>query len=235
MSADVKELEANPQIIAECALKSLTGLSPSQQELLFQTKKEQTFTSILTSALQANYDSSDLRVLVELKGVDYVQRATSRLEEKNSRNTHDLGILDLNANLKLILENKVWYHFDGAKGAKVVKVEKSVKEQLKADIFKLKHSAKHLEVKRCFILINLVTPSRPDNLPKSYRQPHAVVLKRTKGDLSRYRSDGLQGVKSVIESFKADFSSIVHLGSDEPIGIDGSGFLDVFCGEIKLK
>lgn len=235
MSSEERLLEANPQSIANCALKSLIALTPSQQELLFQTKKEQTFTSILTGALQKNYDSSELRVLVELKGVDYVQRATSRLEEKNSRNTHDLGILDVDANLKLILENKVWYHFDGAKGAKIVKVEKSVREQLKADIFKLKHSAKHLEVNKCFVLINLVTPSRPDNLPKSYRQPHAVVFKRTKGDLSRYRCEGLIGVRSVIESFNSEFSSIVHIGSDEPIGIDGSGFLDVFCGEIKLK
>lgn len=235
MSAEVNLLEANPLIIAESALNSLVVLSPSQQELLFQTKKEQTFTSILTGSLQKYYDSSNLRVLVELKGVDYVQRGTSRLEEKSSRNTHDLGILDEGANLRLILENKVWYHFDGAKGAKVIKVEKSVKAQLQADIFKLKHSAKHLGVKKCFVLIYLVTPSRPENLPKSYRQPHTVVLQRTDGDLSRYRSDGLLGVKSVIESFNSEFSSLVHLGSERPMGIDGSGFLDVFCAELRLK
>jgi hypothetical protein len=60
-------------------------------------------------------------VLVELKGLDYFANDFSGSGSTKNRNTHDLGILDSLANLNLILENKVWYHFDGAKGAKVAK------------------------------------------------------------------------------------------------------------------
>jgi hypothetical protein len=226
--------EINAQIIGESAISSMGSLMPKQQELLFQTKKEQTFSSLLAHDLQSHFTSDELRVLVELKGVDYKVKVPSKNSVTNNRNTHDIGILDVHADLKLLIENKVWYHFDGAKGSRVVRVEKSVTEQLHGDIFKLRHTASNLGIQKSFILINIVTPSRPENLPKSYKQPHEIVLKRTSGDLERYRKEGLNGIMSVLDSRVTDFKSMIHLASVNPMGIDGCGFHDVICAEIKI-
>jgi hypothetical protein len=235
VNTNLGELNLDSKHIAKIALDSIAGLSLSQQELLFQTKKEQTFSAILASELQNQLSVSQFRALVELKGLDYVVGATSDRSEKKNRNTHDVGVLDNEANLKLILENKVWYHFDGAKGSKNIRVEKNVEEQLKQDIFKLRHSAKNLDIKNCYILICVVTPSKPETLPKTYRQSHETALKRTEGDLSQYKRDGLSGIRSVIDKFSQDLSSVVHLGSQSPMGISESGFLDVFCAQVIVK
>lgn len=234
MSTELKFPEITAQDIANMAMNSLSQLSNNQQELLFQTKKEQTFSAILASNMQDNLDSSQFRALVELKGVDYLVKATSNSPEKKNRNTHDLGVLDAEANLGLILENKVWYHFDGAKGARTIRVEKNVQEQLKDDIFKLKHTAKNQKIEKCFVLLNLVTPSDPKTLPKSYRESHDTVLKRTNGDIAQYRKDGLQGVKSVIDAHSSEFRSVVHIGSKVSMGVNESGFLDIFCAQVNV-
>jgi len=227
-------MEISPQMIVAEAINLMGSLTPKQQELLFQTKKEQTFSSLLAHQLQGHFTSKELRVLVELKGVDYEAKTSSKKFGPNNRNTHDIGILDSQADLNLLIENKVWYHFDGAKGSRVVRVEKSVKEQLQGDIFKLRHTASNLGIQKSFILINIVTPSRPENLPKSYKQPHEIVLKRTLGDLERYRKEGLNGIRSVLDSRVTDFKSMIHLASVNPMGIDGCGFHDVICAEIKI-
>lgn len=218
--------------IANLMMDAIVDLSPAQQELLFQTKKEQTFTSLLTQVMQLKMDPVQFRTLVELKGFDYLAKDSSSAVSTKNRNTHDLGVLDSLANLNLILENKVWYHFDGAKGSKVAKVEKNVREQLKGDIFKLQHTAKHQAISSSYILVTVVTPSRPENLPKSYRLAHESAIKRTKGDFNRYRNDGVLGFKSVFEKSHSDIGSITHLHSDETLGVDGCGFLDVFCAEV---
>ncbi len=228
-------MEINSQMIAAEAIDSMSSLTPMQQELLFQTKKEQTFSSLLAHQLQVHVTPQDLRVLVELKGVDYEAKPSSKKSGPNSRNTHDIGILDKHADLNLLIENKVWYHFDGAKGSRAIRVEKSVKNQLQGDIFKLKHTASHLDVQKCFILINIVTPSQPESLPKSYKQEHEIVSKRTLGDLVRYRKEGLNGIRSVFDSRITDFKSITHLASVNPMGAEGCGFHDVICAEIKIK
>ena len=219
-------------VIASLMMDVIVELSPAQQELLFQTKKEQTFTSLLTQALQSKMNSVQFRVLVELKGLDYFANDLSGSGSTKNRNTHDLGILDSLANLNLILENKVWYHFDGAKGAKVAKVEENVREQLERDIFKLQHTAKHQNIRSSYVLITVVTPSRTESLPKSYRLAHEAAIKRTKGDVSRYRNDGILGFKSVFQEFHSDLGSIEHLHSNETLGVDGCGFLDIFCAEV---
>lgn len=229
------EFNVDSKDIAKMAFDSISSLSLSQQELLFQTKKEQTFSAILASELQNHLNDYRFRVLVELKGFDYVVGATANRSEKKNRNTHDVGVLDNEANLKLILENKVWYHFDGAKGSKNIRVEKNVEEQLKQDIFKLRHSAKNLNIKNCYILICVVTPSKPETLPKTYRQSHETALKRTEGDLSQYKRDGLAGIRSVIDKSSQDLGSIVHLGSQSSMGISELGFLDVFCAQVIVK
>ena len=110
--------ELDSKVIAELALESITGLTPFQQDLIFQTKKEQTFSSLLASGLQSNFDPTILRALVELKGKEKVVKSKDKATLKKNRNTHDVALIDSEANFQLILENKVWYHFDGAKGRK---------------------------------------------------------------------------------------------------------------------
>ena len=222
----------NASIIAGLMMEAIVDLSPAQQELLFQTKKEQTFTSLLTQALQLKMDPAQFRTLVELKGLDYFANDFSSSVSAKNRNTHDLGVLDSFANLNMILENKVWYHFDGAKGVKVAKVEKNVREQIKGDIFKLQHTAKHQNISSSFILITVVTPSRPQNLPKSYRLAHEAAIKRTGGDLNEYRKDGILGFNSALHKFHSELGQISHLYSNGTLGVDGCGFLDVFCAEV---
>jgi hypothetical protein len=238
MDSDLKfdpNVSNNSSAIAHLMMDVIVGLSPAQQELLFQTKKEQTFSSLLSQGMQSKMDSNQLRALVELKGFDYLAKDSSTSKSTKNRNTHDLGVLDSSAKLIFILENKVWYHFDGAKGSKVAKVEKNVREQLKGDIFKLQHTAKHQEINNSYILITVVTPSRPENLPKSYRHAHEAVMKRTRGDFNRYRKEGVFGFISAIEQFQSELGSVTHLDFNEKIGLDGCGFLDVFCAEVLRK
>lgn len=225
----------NSSAIAHLMMDVIVALSPAQQELLFQTKKEQTFSSLLSQAMQSRMDSKQLRALVELKGFDYLAKDSSILKSTKNRNTHDLGVLDLLGNLIFILENKVWYHFDGAKGSKVAKIEKNVREQLKGDIFKLQHSAKHQNIQNSYVVLTVVTPSRPQNLPKTYRNSHEGAIKRTGGDLNRYRIDGILGFISTINEFKSELGLVTHLDSKTNIGVDGCGFLDVFCAEVLRK
>ena len=67
---NVNELDS--KVIAELAIGSIFGLTLPQQDLIFQTKKEQTFSSLLAGELQANFDPLNLRALVELKGKEKV-------------------------------------------------------------------------------------------------------------------------------------------------------------------
>jgi len=238
MASDLKfdpNNQNNASDIAYLMMDAIVGLTPAQQELLFQTKKEQTFSSLLSQAIQSKMDSNQLRALVELKGFDYLKEDSSTSKSAKNRNTHDLGILDSSANLIFILENKVWYHFDGAKGSKHAKVEQDVRDQLKGDIFKLQHSAKHQNIKNSYMIITVVTPSRPENLPKTYRSSHEGAIKRTRGDLNRYRNEGILGFISAIEQFKSELGPVTHLDFNKSMGIDGCGFLDVFCAEVLRK
>lgn len=238
MNSDLKfdpNASNNSSAIAHLMMDVIVDLSPAQQELLFQTKKEQSFSSLLSQAMQSHMDSNQIRALVELKGFDYLRKDSSISKSTKNRNTHDLGVLDSSANLLFILENKVWYHFDGAKGSKEAKVEKNVQEELKRDIFKLQHSAKHHDIKNSYVVITVVTPSRPQNLPKTYRNSHEGAIKRTSGDLNRYRNDGILGFTSAFNEFKSELGLVTHLDSKTKIGVDGCGFLDVFCAEVLRK
>ena len=238
MASDLKfdpNVSNNSLAIAHLMMDAIVGLSPAQQELLFQTKKEQTFSSLLSQEMQSRMDPNQLRALVELKGFDYLKKDFSISKSTKNRNTHDLGVLDSSADLLFILENKVWYHFDGAKGSKVAKVEKNVREQLEGDIFKLRHSAKHQDIKNSYVVITVVTPSRPQNLPKTYRNSYEGAIKRSSGDLNRYRTDGILGFISTINEFKSELGLVTHLDSKTNIGVDGCGFLDVFCAEVLRK
>lgn len=228
--------ELTSKEIAELALGSIAGLTPAQQDLIFQTKKEQTFSSLLASWLQSNFDPSNLRALVELKGIEKVVKSKDRAILKKNRNTHDVALIDSESNFQLILENKVWYHFDGAKGRKNKKVNPHINEQLLPDIYKLILTASHqFAMPKCFVLMNLVTPSNPSLLPSAYFGDHEKSFKRVNESIEQYRSDGIEGVRSVFERYPNEISNLVHLGSNTPMGISGLAMIDVFCAEVVVQ
>jgi hypothetical protein len=228
--------ELTSKEIAELALGSIAGLTPAQQDLIFQTKKEQTFSSLLASGLQSNFDPSNLRALVELKGIEKVVKSKDRAILKKNRNTHDVALIDSESNFQLILENKVWYHFDGAKGRKNKKVNPHINEQLLPDIYKLILTASHqFAMPKCFVLMNLVTPSNPSLLPSAYFGDHEKSFKRVNESIEQYRSDGNEGVRSVFDRYPNEISNLVHLGSNTPMGISGLAMIDVFCAEVVVQ
>jgi hypothetical protein len=229
-------LELNSKVVAELALGSIAGLTPAQQDLIFQTKKEQTFSSLLAVGLQSNFDPSNLRALVELKGIERVVKSKDKAILKKNRNTHDVALIDSASKFQVILENKVWYHFDGAKGRKKKKVNPNIDEQLVPDIYKLILTASHQAVKpKCFVLMNLVTPSDPSLLPAAYFGDHEKSFKRVNESMEQYRSDGIEGVRSVFDKHLSEITDLVHLGSDTPMGISGLAMIDVFCAEVVVQ
>jgi hypothetical protein len=228
--------ELDSKVIAELALESITGLTPFQQDLIFQTKKEQTFSSLLVSGLQSNFDPTILRALVELKGEEKVVKSKDKATLKKNRNTHDVALIDSEANFQLILENKVWYHFDGAKGRKNRTVNPHIEEQLIPDIYKLRLTASAQATKpKSFVLLNLVTPSDPSLLPSAYFGDHEKAFKRVGESIEQYRLDGIEGVSSVFHKHHKEVSSLIHLSSNLKMGISGSAMIDVFCAEIVQK
>ena len=231
-----KNFDLDSKAIAELMLESISALSPAQQELLFQTKKEQTFSSLLAAKLQANHDPKTLRSFVELKGVDKVVKSKDKTSVKKNRNTHDVCLVDEEASFHMILENKVWYHFDGAKGRKNKKVNPDIEDQLVPDIAKLILTGKdQSNSPSCFVLVNLVTPSNPTKLPSTYFGDHEKALKRVKGRIDQYREDGVNGVKGILDKHSGKLLPVSHISSTNPMGASGSAFLDVFCMEISIK
>ena len=216
--------------IAEMAFNSLVKNSSQLRELLLVSKNEQTFSGLLSQDLHQLASVAPGAVLLELKGNDYVTKV--RGERKNSRNYHDLTIVNDEAEIEVIIENKFWYHFDGAKGVTKVKPERRIRQQIEEDIYKIHLTLdKKSGVRRGFILINVVTPRNPEMIPPSYFKEHAKVWKRTKQDIVRYRKEGLEGIKGVLEEFKSDYKDLIIKSSTTEIA---EGFLDVICAEVLL-
>ena len=231
---NVNELDS--KVIAELAIGSIFGLTSPQQDLIFQTKKEQTFSSLLAGELQANFDPLNLRALVELKGKEKVIKSKDKGIVKKNRNTHDVALIDSESNFQLILENKIWYHFDGAKGRKNKRVNPHIEEQLVPDIYKLKLTASHEITKpKCFLLLNLVTPSDPSLLPSAYFGDHQKAFRRVHESAKNYRSDGIEGVRSIFDKHLNEITNLAHISSDIPMGIGGTAMIDVFCGEVVVQ
>ena len=227
-----KNFDLDSKAIAELMLESISALSPAQQELLFQTKKEQTFSSLLAAKLQANHDPKTLRSFVELKGVDKVVKSKDKTSVKKNRNTHDVCLVDEEASFHMILENKVWYHFDGAKGKNNPKPEKGIGIQIKDDIFKIRQTLSDTKHGRGFLLLNIVTPGDPDSIPKSYQNDHQRAWSRTNGDFESYRSEGLDGIKQVLKTFEADFLRVEIESSDWGTSL---GAVDSISAEVKIN
>ena len=223
------------QSIAGLALKSFMTQSKSLQELLLQSKNEQTFSGLLSHALQDQYSENGSRTLLELKGKDYKKAKVKTKDMKSTRNFHDLSIIDSNAKFQVIIENKVWYHFDGAKGKKQKKIEKGVFEQIEGDIAKTRITlSNQFGGERGFLLIHLVTPHYIQEIPKSYLKSHESALSRTAGDLMLYRNDGLNGILAALKSFEDMLLDLKSVRNDAIIGGGEAALIDVICAEIKI-
>lgn len=208
-------------IIAESMLSSLKELTPKIREVLFQSKSEQTFSGLLAEKLNSNLDTADSKFLVEIKGQE------SRSETgKKSLNSHDIALLDGTGSIKLTIENKVWYHFDGAKGAAGT-LNQNVVDQLQGDILKT-NATIGANGNQGFILICLVTPM---SFTK-YESSHKTALKRVNGNLETYMRDSLAGITSHLSQVK-HLKDLIHLNYQPESGNVRSGALDIFCAEIK--
>ena len=222
--------EATASSLADLALTSFQSASPEIQELLLQSKNEQTFSGLLAANLQSNPTVKPGIALVEVKGTNYTS------ENSVSRNFHDIAIVNEEGQSEILIENKVWYHFDGAKGKKRPKIEPRVVSELKDDIFKVQLTLRQLDKKaRAFILIHIVTPANIECIPKSYLSMHKNAFARVKGEWDRYRHEGLEGISNSFSDFEDQYKSKVVIKSGTVVSNEAQGFIDIFSVEVKAR
>jgi hypothetical protein len=229
----------NSELVADLAFRAVTRHSSEIRENLLMSKNEQTFSGLLASELNSlptlrlGDSTDDLAgiVLLEYKGKDYVHETPAG--HKYSRNSHDLVIVNPSSEIEVIIENKFWYHFDGCKGFKTPKPEKGIEKQLLGDIYKIRQTLDDdNSEKKGFILLNVVTPFNPEEIPSSYLNDHKRVWERTKMNRLTYRKEGLDGVMSVLEMLNSEFNSI----SVSSTGTQAhEGFIDFICAEVRLN
>ena len=229
----------NTDVLSRLAIQSIISNPPAVRELLLISKNEQTFSGLLAQEL-AKYPTLQLDdkknpdagiTMLELKGKDYITYDENN-RKKRSRNFHDLSIINQYAEIEVIIENKVWYHFDGAKGANVGKPEPRIAKQIEADILKIKQTLDGLPgTRRGFILLNIVTPADPDLIPKSYRAEHQKVWDRCMHNPELYRTEGGRGIREVLENFSRYFTSIQ---GDSYSSSDSMGFIDTIAAEVFI-
>jgi hypothetical protein len=220
--------EISSSFLADLALRTFQSTSLEIQELLLQSKNEQTFSGLLAAALQKKESVAPGSALVEIKGVNYTQR------DSFSRNFHDIAIVNQDAQSEILIENKVWYHFDGAKGKKTAKIEPNVISELKDDIYKVQLTLSQLDERaRAFILVHIVTPADIERIPKSYLSAHRSSFARVGGDWDRYRREGLDGISNSFSLFKSNYKSSVEIKSANARKNEAQGFIDIFCVEVK--
>jgi hypothetical protein len=184
-----------------------------------------------TLQLDGSFNPNAGLVLLELKGKDYLKR-NSKGVEKATRNFHDLTIVNNDAEIEVIIENKVWYHFDGAKGAVKGKPEPGIARQIKADIEKIKQTLDgSTSLRRGFILLNILTPGNPTLIPASYRKEHEKAWDRCMQSEMMYREEGLNGIRKVLGHFDADLRSIEI---ESMTNSETGGFIDFICAEVIL-
>ena len=220
--------EITASSLANLALSSFQSVPLATQELLLQSKNEQTFSGLLAAALQNAPFVKPGSALVEIKGINYVIKGSA------SRNFHDIAVVNQDAQSEILIENKVWYHFDGAKGKKTAKIEPNVISELKDDIFKVQLTLSQLDERaRAFILVHIVTPADIERIPKSYLSAHRSSFARVGGDWDRYRSEGLDGISNSFSLFKSHYKSSVEIKSANASKNEAQGFIDIFCVEVK--
>ena len=227
----------NVELITKLASKAVNSQPVKIQEILVTSKSEQTFSGLLANQM-LNYgplvlgNKDDLlsgSVLLEFKGKDYTKRTSKGI--KNSRNFHDLAVVNQQGQFEVIIENKFWYHFDGCKGKKNPKPEKGIGEQIEGDIYKIRQTFEGETFgKKGFLLLNIVTPGGFDNFPLSYKKDHKTVLNRTNSDMGLYRAEGLNGILQTINHFQDQILDGPEVLS---ISIPGGGFIDFISAEIN--
>jgi hypothetical protein len=227
----------NTELIVKLALSAFINQPIKIQQQLLKSKSEQTFSGLLVNQMMQFQplglgDSSDPysgHLLLEFKGVDYKKRTSKGV--KHSRNFHDISIVNQDGIIETIIENKFWYHFDGSKGKKNPRPEKGIYEQLEGDIFKIRQTfAEKSGPRKGFLLLNVVTPGRPGEIPPSYRKDHSVLFERAQENFAEYRAIGLAGYSTILEKFESEFADIFSIGSERMV--DGS-FVDFFCVQLS--
>ena len=211
---------------------AITQLPETLREQLILTKNEQSFSGLWVLEFEktlSNYGSNFL--LLENKGVSF--RRNTGKGSKTTMNFHDISLVDSSGNFLMIIENKIWYHFDGAKGSKTPKLEPNVKRQIKADISKIKITLKQNKVSaQGYLLINLVTPSNTKLLPKSYLKSHNTAISRTNNDIDTYIAEGVEGVENHLAQ-DLGIAQLAHCNLVFGEG-DNRSFLDSFCVRVDL-
>ena len=220
--------EITASSLANLALSSFQSVSLATQELLLQSKNEQTFSGLLAASLQDSPSVKPGSALVEIKGINYVVKGSV------SRNFHDIAVVNQDAESEILIENKVWYHFDGAKGKKTAKVEPNVISELEDDIFKVQLTLRELDARaRAFILVYIVTPPDIKRIPKSYLSAHRSAYARVDGDWDRYMREGLEGILNSFALFDSHYKSPVVIKSASVRTKEAQGHIDMFCVEVK--
>ncbi len=93
--------EITASSLSSLALNSFQSVSLETQEMLLQSKNEQTFSGLLASSLQDTPSVKPGSALVEIKGINYVIKGSV------SRNFHDIAVVNQDAQSEILIENKV--------------------------------------------------------------------------------------------------------------------------------
>jgi len=210
--------------LTEVAIDVLQKLPTAVRESVLQTKQEQTFSSLIASKINSEFLTKTQNIaLVEIRG-----KSTSNKQ----RNTHDIALLNESGRKLCIIENKVWYHFDGAKGRRKPTVEKNVLEQLELDIQKIQitlQDQKDVEAIG-FVLIHLVTPHEMSMLPRSYKKSLESALKREKGSIPSMIESGLNGTLKALDQFKQELHPFSSSNTNFP---ETFSRVDVICAQVR--
>lgn len=234
--AKAQTLEFSSDSLAQLALESFVALPFEVQDLLLRSKNEQTFSGQLAGALQSKMLSQKKIVLLELKGAKYIRNSKENKQARESLNSHDIAIINGEAKFEIITENKVWIHFDGAKGKKRARIEPGILRQIEKDIKKVNLTIdKKAQMARGFILFYVVTPTDPAELPKEYFDDFKLALSRCGDDLNRYRREGRGGIIQAFSKFANDLEPVVSREFTILSPSGDAGMLDIFCSEIKRR
>lgn len=210
--------------LSNAAVEAVNSLPGAIRESILQTKQEQTFSSLLVSRMNhEQLNTTTSMALVEIRG---------RSVSAKQRNTHDIAILSHEGKKLCIIENKVWYHFDGAKGRIQPKVEKDVVDQLATDIEKIQLTLRDEEGNTAsgFVLLNVVTPQETSLLPYSYRNSQNTALKREKGSISSLMKSGLNGIVEALAKFRKEVLPYSHSFQEFS---NYTSRMDAICAEVR--
>jgi hypothetical protein len=216
MNSDISATRAADEI-ATLSLTCIEDLKPTIIEKLFQTKQERTFSSLLAYTLTKQFENDDLTALIEIKGKNFKR---SESDTRETENSHDIALLDTNAEPLTLIECKVWYHFDGIKG-KGNGVNPNIISALIEDIKKLKVTMQSKKPGiQGFLVLFFITPNDIENIPSSYRPSHMSALKKSSGNETKLRFEAISQVLGVIFEQFQDLKSIKHLSSENHLALD---------------